>query len=295
MLNRAFTLVDRGTHIPTKSRISSARRVCALVVLALIGAGSGTLAGCASIGDSLLPDPVEGAAPMTEPMLVDVSIQAGNVTIVGDSSLSFPEVLTRPERLTSRATRSAQITKTQQGRQLRVVIVTGRGEGALRPNFVPEQPAEVNDLFIRVPRLAGVRVRSGTGNVTIEGVAGSVDVQAGVGPTDAATAATTIAGGATSPTSLNLGGNVRVVATDLMGLPLSVVTPRGDVLVRLPASSAGRVVLESTEGQVRMLGGTVKSTGVSAATKLWTGTVNDGAQPITIKSGRGRVELEFVE
>jgi hypothetical protein len=44
-----------------------------------------------------------------------------------------------------------------------------------------------------------------------------------------------------------------------------------------------------------MLGRTVKSTDVSAATKLWTGTINDGLQPIVLRSAMGNVELEFVE
>jgi hypothetical protein len=245
-------------------------------VLALIGAGPSALIGCATAGDALLPDPVEGAPAMTEPMLVDVTSQAGDVTIIGDANLEFPEVRTLPERMTSRATRSAQITRTRDGRVLRVVVVTGRGEGVLRPGFVPEQPAEVNDVVIRVPRLAGVRVRSGSGDVLVEGVAGSVDIQAGVGQEAR-------------------GGNVRVTVAESAGLPVNIATPRGEVRVRMPASSAGRVTLDAPAGRVTMLGRTVKSTDVSAATKLWTGTINDGLQPIVLRSAMGNVELEFVE
>lgn len=225
------------------------------------------MAGCSNRHPPLLSEPVAASADATmiaAPMAVDVRNQLGTVRIIVDPRATETVVETLPVRTAPRAVRAADIATADGVRTLRVVVQ------------VPEGEPEWTDVVIRTASVRGVTIRNTEGNIEVDGVEGSIDIQSG------------------EPLRTT-GGGIYVRMAAPLTTPITIATTRGDVRVMAPAASAGQVTLESSAGSVSLMGRKVESAGVVSAPRSWRGTINGGTQPVRISSSTDAVVLEFFE
>lgn len=247
------------------------RRLPTLMLLALLAA----LTGCRGVARVSVPITGPAITADTKPV-VDVRNWAGPVSIVTDPSFDHASVRAKviPRRKGApkgddleRQTFLAAESTSQDGRAtLRVVSETRLGDPDL---------SEVR-LMIHVPSCGGLTVRSAGGTIKVRGpVSGPIDIENGAGNRE--------------------GGPVILRTSEVIRDPVSITTTNGKIHFQAPPGSSGEFDIRSEAGEAVMfaLAGSLNVTGATA--DHFTGTLNKGENPATIRTGKGRAEVYIIE
>ena len=233
------------------------------------------LIGCS--GDSAFRVETLGpAVPMGAPLGVDVENQFGSVQVIAEPWVTTPQVDarlrspnwvggTQPARRGEAAWVSAE-TVEQDGRFVLRVLADTPPDAAERVHV---------DLVVRVPSCDGVSVRSAGGPIRIMGVGGAIDARNGR------------AGRA--------GGLIEVRTDRPLIDPVHLETTEGDILYMVGPEASGVFDARTESGavQVSQRVGTLASIRPTATT--WSAVYNGGTNPVTLLTGRGDIEIRFIE
>lgn len=210
--------------------------------------------------------PVAGEYVAGSPLGIDVQNARGTVTIMSDSEVEAPIVralVRKPSGSTGKdiaASWAAAQVSTEEGRSILRVLCAD-----------PLHVSEHVDLVIRVPSMAGVRVRNTAGAVIVRGAAGALDIQNG------------------SP--VTAGGDVDVAADALLKDPVLLSTPRGSVMLRAFRGMSGKLHAQTGSGMVRVSPRETLASNISASPSSWTGKLGDGEADVRVESGDGDVTV----
>jgi len=242
--------------------------------LALVA--TGVLAGgCSAVpeADSLSLLPATTKFDPTRPLMIDVENKSGSVNITVNPKLDRPYVTCRfldvktstplpDEAKVARKWIDARFVPRADSTQLRVINTRGSAErGGV---FIW--------ISIEVPSCAGVRVRNSAGGVAMKDVSGPIDVSNGFGTGE--------------------GGPITLTTTRGITDSVSLSTIEGDVMVTMTGRSTGVLDLASTNGPVEMRDRTGQVGNIVQTASTWTGVLNDGENPIKVRSGGGLVRVE---
>jgi Putative adhesin len=144
----------------------------------------------------------------------------------------------------------------------------------------------VNDLnatlFVRVPPEASLFVQTGSGDVGVSGLSGSIDVETGAGDV-------TLAGlTATGSVQVRTEGGAVVVSGALHGGRLDVQTSSGAIRLGLPSSTNARLSAATQSGSISV----DRTWPIAMSTSVATGTLGSGADgSIRLQSISGDIRI----
>jgi len=130
------------------------------------------------------------------------------------------------------------------------------------------------DLVIRLPAVAGVRVRNRVGPVSLQGVGGAVDVQNG--------------------SEVEPGGSITAIFAAPADEPILLRSGGGPIALDLPRGSTGRVNANARSGNVTILGGRADFTQSASHHGEWSGVINGGDNDIRLETGRGDITVRVL-
>ncbi|MEC9373502.1 MAG: hypothetical protein VYC34_06645 [Planctomycetota bacterium] len=134
----------------------------------------------------------------------------------------------------------------------------------------PDAEDHTVDVLITMPALAGAQVRNRGGQVIIEGIAGALQVE-------------------------NTGGGIEVRTPNRIDEPVALVTDKGNVYFQMPLESAGRFELRSADGEATFDSPITAVVDVYSQPGLWRGVVNDGVNPIVMRTEKGEVRAYIMK
>ncbi len=200
---------------------------------------------------------------------IDVDNVHGSVRVIVDRSVRAPTVKATIKRSgrggPSRAEAEQSTTVTaesseQDGRPiLRVASAT---------TWEPRDAVAVA-LTIRLPDCGGVLVRNSGGSVALRGVGGAVQVENGHDGLP--------------------GGRIEVRTGAPLTDPVALVTTDGGIAYQVAPGSTGAFDLVSEDGVCRWIVEGASMTNFVAGTSRSSATINGGANPIVIRTGKGNV------
>ncbi len=155
------------------------------------------------------------------------------------------------------------------------VVEGGQPVLRVRSTSTIEDPAEAEaNLIICLPECSGARVRNAGGTVDLRHIDGPINVENGSG---------------TRP-----GGRVEVRTGYPVHDPIHIMTSKGIVLLQISPESQGQIEMTAENGQAAIYaeGGKVASN--TATYDRWSGTLNDGSNPIVLHSRNGTVWTRIV-
>lgn len=207
---------------------------------------------------------------------VDIRNYHGSVRILVDPRVTEAEVSAvagaKPDiekSADSRATESVTVVtdwvQQEGGRVLRVRT------GATWPD-----PKEVwVDLTIRMPSCDGATIWNRGGWVELIGVEGAIQVDNGaLGESD---------------------GTIRIRTAKAMTAPVTLTTDRGTVVYQVGANSTGTFDLLATKGKAAFLSPARAPTNVVYGDNHATAVLNNGTNPVVLRSGNGLVRVYVIE
>ncbi|MDX2146715.1 MAG: hypothetical protein SFZ23_04265 [Planctomycetota bacterium] len=240
-----------------------------------------SLTGCGGARNSRVAiSGAQEAGDRASPLAIDVSNQVGSVTILSGPGVKDWSVRTRVRQGQKRPVEeavSAELVTAPEGRTLRVL--------AAHPDGAATDGYAIN-LTIRVPAAAGVRVRTGQGNVSIRNVNGPIDVQVGEG-------ADTPASGSQAASDAKLAGNIDVRTNQAITTPVLLATPRGDVRLSATEGSSGALDLTASQGSVEVRAPKGRMSNVRPGARQWRGEYNAATHPFRLFTGDGTVLVEL--
>lgn len=212
---------------------------------------------------------------MSGPIAVDVEVFAGDVTVRSepDAPAARVEVVraTLDRDLDEDAAQaeldtiqwSAETVAGPRGLTLRVRATT--------MDAPPGDHGRRAAVLVVVPEATGVTVRTRAGDIAVHGAAGDIDLATNVGA-------------------------VHLLTRRPLLAPVTLRSGRGDIVLRCRAESTGRLELVAKDGmvQTRVKRGTLRVDPGATATTV-RGTLNDGANAITIRTDHGDVHFTVVE
>ncbi|MCI0630494.1 MAG: DUF4097 domain-containing protein [Phycisphaerales bacterium] len=133
----------------------------------------------------------------------------------------------------------------------------------------PEPHFQRAHVHIELPDIDGVRVRTSNGKVYAKHVRGVIDIS----------------------TSQD---DVRVLTTQALNRPVTIINRDGDIDFRVRAESTGRFDAQTVNGRVTdvVRYGTMNIE--SLGDDLLRGTLNDGTNPITLRTANGDIRIAIV-
>ncbi|MEM7622785.1 MAG: hypothetical protein AAF235_06230, partial [Planctomycetota bacterium] len=271
---------------PKRTRVSLAVSLAAVFLLGgCISGPQGKLA-----RQKFDPLPIAFADSVTwDELAIDVENVHGSVRIEADAWRTEPEITanirweseTYPETWGAGARPLQFIARAAQEFGLPPVLtVTTR---RTRPDVAFTEA----DIVIRCPPVAGVRVRTGGGDVVLNGISGAVTVEIGTGG---------LAGASPSAIARSAAGGDVVVRTDSsLGDPVAIQTVDGSVTVIGPTDLGGRLDLYTAQGRALVIAPNAdvrEATGVGGST--WTGQLAGNNEPFSVRSGGGDIRVYAV-
>ncbi|MFM9996736.1 MAG: hypothetical protein ACKVU4_13165 [Phycisphaerales bacterium] len=251
--------------------LTPTRRSILLVALACLGA---VLGGCrfakkldvAIVG----PELGRGAAP-----LIDVSNWNGSVNIVVSNKFRRADVRAKVRRTAGRSPGRGDLAEAS---AVTAESATEGGKPVLRVRSttrIADPALGRAELLIRLPDCSGATVRNAGGVVSLRGVGGPIIVENGFnnGP----------------------GGRVELRTEQALTEPVTITTTEGTVYYQVGPTSSGRFELTAEGGQAAFEArvGDVKAQLVEH--ERFVGTLNGGANPVILRSGRGVVFARVIE
>lgn len=227
-----------------------------LVAAVLLG-----LAGCQTV-PPIGPVVVGGDSAGLDTFAVDVANSTGTVVVIADRSVETPSVhattIGRDGRTIPAPWAAADVVRAEPHPILRV-LVSDRGAGARA------------DVTVRVPAMAGLRVRNARGPVDVRGAAGAIDVQNG--------------------TSVTPGGDTTISLSSALDAPFMARTTTGTLRVSLPDHSKGKVRLTAGEGVVSFVARHQDVAAAEGSATDWSCVLNAGGHDVRLIAERGPVWL----
>lgn len=208
---------------------------------------------------------------------VDVTNWNGSVYIVADPRFKDAKVSAKVRSLSRNLwQREGDLVA---GADVKAVSTVGTDGRILRvisqPADDPPRPIAV-DLYIRVPKVSGTRVRNSGGPVEVVRVEGPIDIENGVG------------GGP--------GGDIQVRTGAAMTGPATLVTTSGSVLYQVGPGSTGRFDLMTDEGPAPQFSSRLGETSdVRPEFNRYSCVFNNGGNPVVLRSGNGLVRATVME
>lgn len=218
---------------------------------------------------------VEGLKiPREYPAVVDVSNWNGNVQIIANGRYSEPEVRAKTRGLTKVKSRTLDdlrslgtvkaITMEEGGK--RILRVTG--------SIVGNDPNVAMDLQIRLAKAAGIHVVNAGGEVEVVGAAGPVTIENGLPGRP--------------------GGDIQFRS----GIPITdsvtLTTTDGKVLYQVGPGSTGDLDIQTAQGMPEVEATAGRLGNIRYSESRWRGTLEDGTNPIRLRSDRGGVRMVVV-
>lgn len=150
-------------------------------------------------------------------------------------------------------------------------FVQDQGRPVLRVLAVPSSGSSSPVyLSITLPGCAGVRVRNAGGEVVLTGVGGAIQVENG---------------GPDAP-----GGLIRVTTKQNLVDHLALETTSGDISLAMGAHSSGTLTAQAPAG-VTFTSALAGASNVQHQGWRWSGVLNQGSRPMSIKTGAGKVTI----
>lgn len=206
---------------------------------------------------------------------VEVENFNGSVHVYADRSVEMAEVKSRVRPTSKNAPKAGELEEAV------VVTATASIEGSERllrvSGKAADEPAKdvAIDLYIRVPKVIATRVRNAGGQVELVRVGGTVAVENG-------------AGGKT-------GGDVQLRTGEAMTETSTMTTTSGKVLWQVGPGSSGKFDLVSDTGQAMFTCRLGEVSGVVPDYNHYRGTLNNGKNAVTLRSGNGAVQALVIE
>lgn len=221
-------------------------------------------AGC-SVSQRDLSVPIRdshGMAALAQTPALDVQNFRGVVHVRVESGVSQPIVQ-------ARAINASQHANTPDW--VAADLVQDQGRPVLRVLSVPSSGAsDAVYLSIVLPGCSGVRVRNAGGEVILTNVSGAIQVENG---------------GPEAP-----GGRVVVTTAHNLVDHLALETTSGDIALTMGAYSAGDINAQAPRG-VTFHSKIAGASRVQHQGWLWSGVLNRGTSPMTLKAGSGKVTI----
>lgn len=216
------------------------------------------------------PELRAGAAP-----IVDVTNWNGSVQIWVSSKYSRVKVGAKIRRVSRQAPN-----RWASADQAEITAVTAQRDGrsylTVRSGTKAKDPALSRaEVVIRLPDCGGVTVRNSGGLVELRGVAGPIQVENGQGNTR--------------------GGRVELRTGEPLTDPVTITTTEGTVYYQVDADSSGRFELTAENGQAAFDARTGAIKFESADGSRFKCTLNDGTNPVILRSLRGTVFARVIE
>lgn len=206
------------------------------------------------------------------PVMVDVESFNGDVVMQGNPELTRAKVTILRESVHGHGrskegaaslgdiTSSAEIVPGALGQALQVRTSTTSAE----PHF---QRAHV---YIELPEIENVRVKTSNGRVWARNIRGAVDIT----------------------TSEK---DVRVMTNQPMSRPVTIINRNGDIDYRIRAESQGKIDAETVNGKAIVFARYGRLVVQSASSKeVYRGVLNGGANPITLRTVNGDIRVAVV-
>jgi len=248
------------------SRLARGLVVLAAACVAIVGSGCATR----GAGKFARSETIAGTAlsPTTLPA-IDIVNPNGTVRVFIDPR----EPVARWEcNITADASVSPERIKELEatGMQGLVQVEGGRNVIKIRPTQeLLDTPEVYVALEVRAPSNRGVYVRSTGGPIFLNGVSGPMSITNGLRNGE--------------------GGSVTVRTNEPLTDPIWIDTPRGNVDLFMPPLSKGVFALQSDDGTADFYAVRGHLDGVRVTPLTWSGTLNDGANEVVLRSGSGRV------
>jgi hypothetical protein len=204
---------------------------------------------------------------------IEVAVPIGNVTVTGSQG--------------SLVTWSAHEAARRRSDLERMNVVTDKLPGELIVRGV--MPVDCRmcaiNLVIAVPRNVSLDVRTGVGNVSVDGTSAAVIARSRVGNVD-------VTGAGQQVQAQSRVGNVRVTLPSMTGIEAVTVTSSvGDVSLSLPRSADAMVHLATSLGRITGDVAVSRATGLGSEARLRLGS---GRVPIELRTQTGDVSLRML-
>jgi DUF4097 and DUF4098 domain-containing protein YvlB len=224
---------------------------------------------------------VEIDGPALEPgrsVAVDVTNFNGSVRVKVSDRYKEPTVRVRLEapggtRLSTKKTLQksiyvgAEIVQQEGGSVLRVLS---------RPSEEVARSTETKvRIDIRLPKCDGVLVHNSGGIVRLLGVTGGIQVENGSGAT--------------------AGGDIDLRTGDPLVDPVALMTTEGNVLLQMGPNSRGALDITSESGDAMVRAYVGRLSDIKPTAGHWTGTLNDGSNPIMLRTAKGTARVLIME
>ncbi len=246
-----------------------ARPVALLLVILVLAGGCGMRRVKLSV-------PISGP-PVTresQPVL-DLSNWNGRVKVVVQDRFDDAEIVAKVWR-TSRKSPKRGAVRDATSVTAESVVEGGRNVLRVRASTSLDDPSQAySRLKVRLPSCGGVIVRNAGGTVELRHVAGSINVENGSGSLP--------------------GGRVELYTAAPMTEPVTITTSSGTVLYQVGPNSTGRFELTADGGQAAFTALVGKVTFEHSGQDHWVGTLNDGTNPVVLRSHKGTVWAKVIE
>lgn len=206
------------------------------------------------------------------PIAIDVESFAGNITV--NTTDRWPEVRVRVRR----AAVHGQLRAKEASDSLEAITYTAEmthdevaPKLVIRTKTTHDEPHfQRAHVFIDVPRVENVSVRTARGDVTLTGVSGAIDIE-------------------------TTEGEVRLLTNRALNKPVTILNQRGDIHFRCRGESQGYFDCEAIRGEVtrQIKYGYVNVEGDSRHDRF-RGRLNNGDNPITLRTVDGNIRISVV-
>jgi len=198
------------------------------------------------------------------PVALDVQNRAGSVKVIVSSLYTTPLVNAKVAGSQDSPDWVAAALTSENNRLILRVLSASPSEEAAKPV----------ELTIRLPACAGVRVRTTLGQVSMESVAGAIDVETSL-PDGRGTA-------------------ISIKTSAAITEPVLLHATSGDVELRMSSKSAGSFIANAPRGRIGISAADTRVDSVRANSKRWTGTINRGANEVSLNADDGSISVELV-
>ncbi|MCB9838245.1 MAG: hypothetical protein H6813_02810 [Phycisphaeraceae bacterium] len=238
-------------------------------VLLFVALLAPTLGGCATRDHRVTTMPAP--APLTELGLdIDNPYGSVKVEVTGEvDHICMTETLLTPAFATDELRESLR---------KRLELSTQRVQSApdretLRVRVVALEPLKAEEgvnLTVRLPSCEGIRVRNTAGDALLIGVSGAIQVE-------------------------TIDGDIEVRCDEPVRSPVALIADSGNVYLQTPGGDEGRIELFSNSGDAVFTSTLEPLVGLRATRNQVLGVLNNGANPVTLRSDTGSVRMLVIE
>lgn len=220
--------------------------------------------------------PIQGEPIMLGQLAaLDLENHLGSVHVVGDPDQLQAEVEVRTRRPEGMSREDLETLNAKNWIATQTVSDDGRRILRVLIRGVEGMSDQVeSDVIVRMPTVDGLAIRNAGGQVIVENVAGGIHIENGRGSLP--------------------GGRIILKTERPLIDPITLLTTSGQIVLACPPESKGVVELLADRGRVVMNAPTVRLADVRHGPHEWTGVLNNGTSPMTLRSLDANVRM-FVD